>query len=207
MIHYRLGKIADLMLIYPSYAGEFPEDERKTIEQLEKLLAKGDYQLVIAENISPSDEIVRIGFAFVLKPKFYDFLWLDYLVIEKDFQSKGYGSQFFDYLLQCYSNIKGMYIEVEIPDGVDVNKTRRVSYYERLGAIKLPINYHLPIEKGSMAMSLYIKPVHHQVSNIDLDEVLMDIKITQRIIHGDYPHLENVWSNIFINSPQVPDMI
>lgn len=207
MIHYRLGKIADLILIYPSYASEFPVDERKTIEQLEMLLNKGDYQLVIAENISPSDEIVRIGFAFVLKPRSFDFLWLDYLVIEKNFQSKGYGTQFFEYLIQCYSNIKGMYIEVEIPDGTDVNKTRRVNYYEKLGAIKLPINYHLPIEKGSMAMRLYIKSVNDDVTNINLEDVLKDIKVAQRIIHGDYSHLENIWKNIFINSPQVPDMI
>ena len=30
MIHYRLGNIADLIAIYPSYASEFPEAERKS---------------------------------------------------------------------------------------------------------------------------------------------------------------------------------
>lgn len=207
MIHYRLGKSADLMLIYPSYADAFPVNERKTVEELEALMVKGDYQLMIAENISPSDEIERIGFAFIIKPKAKNFLWLDYLVIDKSVQSRGYGSLFFEYLRQCYSDIKGMYIEVEIPDGIDVNKTRRVSYYERLGATKLPISYQLPLENGSMAMSLYFKSSRNDASKIDLEQVIEDIHFAHRIIHGDYPHLEDVWSNIFINSPQVPDMI
>ena len=194
MIHYRNGNLDDLQHIYPSFAIEFPANERKTIDQLRMLMDKGDYHLIVAENII-HNKVDRIGFAFVYMPSDSDFMWLDYLVIEKSHQSKGYGSLFFNYLLQSRKNIKCMYIEVEIPTGKDVNQERRVNYYERLGAFRLNMAYQLPIPEGGVPMYLYLSKLENSES-VAMAEVTDAIKRAHEYIHWDHDHLSEIYHEI-----------
>lgn len=194
MIHYRRGNLEDLQFIYPSFAEEFPANERKTIEQLRILMEKGDYHLIVAQNVIHNNAD-RIGFAFVYMPSDSDFIWLDYLVIDKKHQSKGYGSLFFNYLLQTRKNINCMYIEVEIPNGKDVNQERRVNYYERLGAVKLKMSYQLPIPEGGVPMYLYLSKLENSES-VAMAEVTDAIKRAHEYIHWDHDHLSNIYHEI-----------
>lgn len=194
MIHYRKGDLEDLQQIYPSFADEFPENERKTVDQLRMLMEKGDYHLIVAENIIHNNAD-RIGFAFIYMPMDSEFIWLDYLVIEKSHQSKGYGSLFFNYLLQARKNIKCMYIEVEIPTGKDVNQERRVSYYERLGAVRLKMEYQLPIPDGGIPMYLYLSKLENSES-VAMTEVIEAIKRAHEYIHWDHNHLSAIHHEI-----------
>lgn len=154
MLSYKIGKIEDLSHLYESYAAEFPADERKSMAQLRALMSGGKYHLILFEDK---------GFACVyadvnaLNQRKKTFVWLDYLVIHRAYQGQGYGSIFFNRLLEIFHQASIMFIEVEIPDGVDVNRDRRIRYYERLGAKRLPIQYALPIENGALPMYLYAK--------------------------------------------------
>ncbi len=189
MIQYRLGNDDDLIAVYPSYAEEFPVSERKSIDQLAVLMHRGDYKLVIAEDVYMT-HLNRLGFAMIYRPKDESFIWLDYLVMEKNFQGKGYGSLFFDYILQCFENVKGMYIEVEIPDGIDINQVRRINYYEKLGAVRLPMHYYLPTPKGKMPMYLYYCSTTNDVPEYGSTE--RSIEMSLSYIHFDHPCLSAV---------------
>ncbi|MDH8677476.1 GNAT family N-acetyltransferase [Fusibacter bizertensis] len=193
MIHYRLGNIADLIAIYPSYASEFPEAERKSIEQLSLLLERGDYKLLIAEDIQ-FEQLERLGFAMIYHPKNQSFIWLDYLVMERKFQGKGYGSIFFQYIMQCFNGVKGMYIEVEVPDGSDINQSRRISYYEKLGAQRLAIQYFLPTPTDMMPMYLYYYSNEGAKPVFLLIEKHIEMALTY--IHYDHPSLARVFDAI-----------
>lgn len=193
MIQYRLGNEEDLIAVYPSYADEFPESERKSVAQLLVLMRKGDYKLVIAEDVYMT-HLNRLGFAMIYRPKNEPFIWLDYLVMEKIFQGKGYGSVFFDYLLQCFENVDGMYIEVEIPDGVDINQIRRINYYEKLGAVKLPLDYYLPTPTDKMPMFLYYCHYEGIIPEYTLTQKHIEMALTY--IHYDHPCLGDVLAAI-----------
>lgn len=170
LLTYRNGTVEDLQLIYSSYALEFPESERKTFKQLEKLMSGGKYHLILSELVKDESNI-QVGFAFVYHDDCDAFVWLDYLVMNRAYQGKGYGSVFFGQLLTLFNEAKYMYIEVEIPDGIDVNKSRRVQYYERLGSQRLPVNYALPIPGGQMPMLLYVKTSSVNVSSVNASSV------------------------------------
>ncbi len=191
MIQYRLGTVTDVDAIYASYALEFPENERKTKGQLEQLMIRGAYTMLIAEEQMESS-INRIGFSCLYVPDNENFVWLDYLVIERAYQSKGYGSIFFREMMERWQSRKGMYIEIEIPSGDNVNQLRRIAYYERLGAKRLPIKYHLPTEIDEMEMFLYFKPQSTE-STLTLDEINKAIVWANQTIHWDHADLKGVW--------------
>ena len=191
MIQYRMGTIDDLDAIYESYALEFPENERKSKYQLKQLMVRGAYQMLIAEELAEDQLIHRIGFACLYIPQNEDFIWLDYLVIERAYQSKGYGSKFFEEMMRMWSDCKGMFIEIEIPEGDDINQVRRIAYYEKLGAKRLPIKYHLPTEVDDMAMYLYFKPV--TIINLSQEYILKAISLANSTIHWDHANLASVW--------------
>lgn len=199
MVQYRMGTIDDLDAIYESYALEFPENEKKTKYQLKQLMLRGAYHMLIAEELAEDQLIHRIGFACLYVPQDEDFIWLDYLVIERAYQSKGYGSKFFEEMMHMWSNRKGMFIEIEIPEGDDINQVRRIAYYEKLGAKRLPINYHLPTEVDDMAMYLYFKPANsiasddHSSVKLSKAYVLKAITLANSTIHWDHAKLESVW--------------
>lgn len=154
MLNHKISQIEDLNRIYESYASEFPVNERKSLDQLKCLMSGGKYHLV---------EFEDKGFAFVyadmeaINRRKKAFIWLDYLVIHKQYQGQGYGSIFFNQLLEVYRQADMMFIEVEIPDGIDINKDRRIRYYENLGCERLLLKYALPIENGALPMFLYTK--------------------------------------------------
>ncbi len=208
MVQYRMGTIDDIDAIYASYAQEFPETERKTKFQLKQLMNRGAYVLLIAET-HEEKSAERIGFACLYVPANDDFIWLDYLVIERAFQSKGYGSKFFEEMMRMWSDRKGMFIEIEIPAGDAINQVRRITYYEKLGAKRLPINYHLPTEVDDMAMYLYFKPatsltsIHGTLTsndaNLSHEYIQKAINLANSTIHWDHVNLESVWQkNLFI---------
>ena len=211
MVQYRMGSLDDLDAIYESYALEFPENERKTKYQLQQLMIRGAYLMLIAEEHAEDHAIHRIGFACLYVPQNEDFIWLDYLVIERAYQSKGYGSKFFDEMMRMWSDRKGMFIEIEIPEGDDINQVRRIAYYEKLGAKRLPITYHLPTEVNDMAMYLYFKPATINASgdnasdnnasvNLSKAYILKAITLANSTIHWDHANLETVWrKNQFID--------
>lgn len=199
MVQYRMGTLDDLDAIYESYALEFPENERKTKYQLQQLMFRGAYHLLIAEERAEDNSSLRIGFACLYVPQNEDFIWLDYLVIERTYQSKGYGSIFFKEMMHMWSDRKGMFIEVEIPEGDDNNQVRRIAYYEKLGAIRLSINYHLPTEIDDMAMYLYFRPTMISASGDNTsiypsqEYILKAINLANSTIHWDHVNLESVW--------------
>jgi len=180
--------------IYKHYVSDFPLDEQKTFDQLTRILQKDRYEIILLRH-KKYDEI--IGYAFVYSDD--TTLWLDYMAIDHKFRNAGYGTLLFNKILEKKAaNKAGMFLEVENlePDDSDnSNNAKRIRFYERLGAQRLPIDYKLPTKDGPYPMSLYFKPVKG-VKVLREEELRQSISSIFGYIHSDIADAEIVAADI-----------
>lgn len=154
------GSINDLNDVYARFEKDFATDERIDYEHLKMLIDKKKYKLLLAKH-KVFNEI--IGYAFIYEIDSQKVLWLDYMAIEAKFKNAGYGTLLFNKIAELkFNGIIGMFMEVEIPDAKDEacreEQTRRITFYERLGAKRLNFEYQLPTNNGGLPMYLYFRP-------------------------------------------------
>ncbi|WP_053365190.1 GNAT family N-acetyltransferase [Bacillus sp. FJAT-27245] len=189
-IHIREGMAGELRRIYGLLQRDFAPEELKEYSQLESLIAKEKYKILLANHIELDS---LIGYACIYEIEEINALWLDYLAVDVQFRNLGYGSALF-HSIAGYKKGEGslgVFLEVEIPgEEVGTNQEiqkRRIRFYEKNGATRLPVDYQLPTKEGSLPMYLYFKPAGNP-------NTLPDTKIKQAItsalayIHTDIPH-------------------
>ena len=120
--------------LYSKYEEIFPSNERKPLGHIKNLYNKGFLEII---EILDEEEIVGFFITNILPQNPY--VLLDFFAIFPEQQSKGYGSKAINLLKELYKNHEGIYIEVEKPDKLDqdINKYRRIKFYERLGFYNL----------------------------------------------------------------------
>ncbi|WZL82303.1 GNAT family N-acetyltransferase [Vallitaleaceae bacterium 9-2] len=183
-ITIRLGHIDD---VYAHMVEEFPANELKTYAEFVKLERDGRYDVLLAY-----DEQL-IGYALVYKSKAMRALWLDFLAVLPSAQSKGYGTVFFESIINAYqADYDGMYLEVEIPEKDNVNQQRRITYYERLGAQILPMDYWLPTQDGAFAMYL----MYVGKKEATLERTVQTIEDVFAYIHKSAPDTSHIIAKI-----------
>ena len=177
--------------VYIDMTKQFPMSELKSYECFVSLLSGNDYNLYSAI----SDDIC-IGYFIVFKDKYYKNLWLDYVAVMKQYQSRGYGHQIFDNLKKYFAKeYNGIYLEVEKPEQSKPNTIRRIKFYESLNAHKLDITYFYPNEEGCLPMDLYFLPFKEM--NIPAkNKITGTIQKVFFSIHSDCKHLDNILSKI-----------
>ncbi|OJV66522.1 MAG: hypothetical protein BGO41_03615 [Clostridiales bacterium 38-18] len=188
MIRYENGDSDALKHIYDLYCDAFPEKERKSMDHLVGLMRNGCYRLVLmydsTENVVELNEVVGFALLYVSNEK--HFSWLDYIVIDPMKQSNGYGSKLLIYLKETFGILL---FEVEVPDGIDFNRERRIQYYEKLNAVRLNWDYYLPTPEGGLKMYLYalaeVQTYHEEVIRMFMNEAL-------RYIHSDIVNLDEI---------------
>lgn len=188
MIRYENGDVNALEQIYHLYCNAFPEEERKSFEHLKALISRGKYRLILMHDqteVSKTEDSI-VGFALLYVSVENTFGWLDYIVIDPTSQSKGYGSKLLIYLKETF---KLLLFEVEIPDGIDPNRERRIKYYENLDAIRLNWEYYLPTPMGGLKMFLYAlgENVSYPVERV---KTIMDEAL--HYIHTDLTQLNEI---------------
>ncbi|MCM3766377.1 GNAT family N-acetyltransferase [Neobacillus niacini] len=150
------GGINELKNVYQLFAKDFPIEERKTYDQLEFLLSKKKYKLLVAKQRNNNE---LVGYAFIYELEQVNAIWLDYMAVNKEFRNKGYGAILLNHLAQYKQDGLGLFFEVEIPvEGENKNnQLRRIHFYERLGAKKLEVGYEFPTSNGGFPMYLFFK--------------------------------------------------
>lgn len=188
MIRYENGDVKALEQIYHLYCNAFPEEERKSFEHLKALISRGKYRLILMHDQTEghSEGKIIVGFALLYVSDVKDFGWLDYIVIDPKNQSKGYGSKLLIYLKETF---KVLLFEVEIPDGIDPNRERRIKYYENLNAIRLNWEYYLPTPMGGLKMFLYALGENESYP-VEGVKAIMDEAL--HYIHTDLTHLDEI---------------
>jgi GNAT superfamily N-acetyltransferase len=187
------GSIDDLKNIYQRFTDDFASEELKSYQHLKLLMSKRNYKLLLAID-SAIDETV--GYAFIYEFNQLQAIWLDYMAIDNQFRGSGYGSLLFKKLSNWKQNgFIGLFIEVEIPKDDEgatrENQLRRIRFYERLGAKRLPFPYQLPTIHGGLPMYLYFCP-SPQVEKLTKEQIQEAISEVFTTIHSDIKHKDDI---------------
>ncbi|MFV0504367.1 MAG: GNAT family N-acetyltransferase [Lachnospirales bacterium] len=165
----RIGSVEDIDIIYLEMEREFPPEELKSKRRLKELMSEG-YNLRIFE------EEGIIGYMFYLEIDSSNSIWIEYLSVVREKQNQGYGSKIFIELLKRDKNI---FLEAEAPDGIDINKDKRIRFYKRQGCKILDFDYKMPTPEGYMDMKLMT------TRNKSIYEILTSIKYNFNLVHRD----------------------
>ncbi|TCK98058.1 acetyltransferase (GNAT) family protein [Natranaerovirga hydrolytica] len=185
------GNVNDLEDLYVSFCNNFPENERKSLNHLRKLIITGHYNLLLLNN----NDNNRMGYAFIYVSEKQKTLWLDYIVIETPYQGKGLGSIFFNEIINFFGRqYIAMFMEVEIPNGKDKVQERRLKYYERLATSFVDIEYKLPTSDGGFPMYLLYKPIN--LAKLTNNCITQTIKEVYDFIHWDIQNKEDLYKEV-----------
>lgn len=192
------GSIKDLSQIYNRLERDFPASERKDKNQIKLLMSKNKYKMLIAKDRNSQG---IIGYAFVYETENPHLIWLDYIAIDPMFNGKGYGTLLFNKITERSKDVIGIMFEVEKADSVDEKirkeQERRIAFYQRLGAQKLNIDYHLPTKEGSIPLDLYFKPADG-INYLSKEVIQKKVSSAFDYIHADFEHRNTVLKG-FIN--------
>ncbi|TCT16071.1 acetyltransferase (GNAT) family protein [Natranaerovirga pectinivora] len=186
------GDTNNLEDIYIRYSKAFPENERKSLEQLKKLMITGDYKLLLLKE-AQKGEINGYAFVYIINDQ--KTLWLDYIVIQEGYKGKGVGSEFFNKILKYFGKeYIGMFMEVEMPDGNDINQERRLNYYKKLGASIVSMEYKLPTNDGGFEMYLMYQSINNMI--LTKNHIMGSIKKVYEVIHSDINDTEALYQQV-----------
>lgn len=181
--------------IYTWYLQDFPEKERKSRAHLEKLMKEESYRLYIAK--APEYDEIMV-YAFVYEIPETGIRWLDYFAVNEKYRGEGIGSRFLKNL-STLEKSRGMLLEVEIPGSLEEQweiQQKRIRFYERLGAVRTPVNYLFPTTEGGFPMYLYFLPAGGQTA-LTLQELRLSTASALRYIHADIQGLEGILDQVF----------
>jgi GNAT superfamily N-acetyltransferase len=171
--------------VYQFLLAEFPIEEVKSYEQLEGLLSGGNYKLLLAMEPVTNE---MVGYAFIYVFEEMPAIWLDYLAIHPKMRGSGIGSLVLTQLAQYKDGGTGIFIEIEKPENEHGSQRddqlRRIRFYERFGAKRIPISYELPTKEGGFPMYLYYKPAEN-LSPLTSEQIQMAISEIFQQIHSD----------------------
>jgi GNAT superfamily N-acetyltransferase len=192
------------------YKKEFPIEEQKSFEQIETLLLRKIYTLFVARH-KCFDPI--IGFAFVMFNSDPEFIYLDYLAIDPIFQKCGFGTIFFNSIVEMLKpSSLGIMLDFEISELAEneqekLIREKRKQFYLRLGCHVLKdVDYRLPITDGkSVPMVLAFKP-GGSIRVLPSEVVKQLIVIAYEKIHSDVRDRHEVFKSFMssINDQYFP---
>lgn len=175
--------------IYKDMLEQFASYELKTEEKFRKLLATKEY---LGRAIFCGKDIV--GYVFYLQKGNY--IWIEYLAILKKYHSQGFGSSLFDSLKNVFTEAKGCFLEVELPNPDVPNTLRRIAFYERLGALLLDVDYIFPHDEIHLPMRLYFMPFGDSQVLPSRQESFDMIKKLFDLVHNEVRKKDKIYNKI-----------
>ncbi len=165
------------------YETAFPADERSPIEDLRKLISSGS--MLLHKTVNKSDELICFSLVNVMS----NFALLAYIATDTTKRSSGVGSKHMKQLIQTlraqYPTFTALFLEIESTKEVGLDaetlkmRTRRLAFYQRLGAKRLKQKYGMPsyAKKGSKAAGelLWIELSNSCIFEADLPNVITEI--------------------------------
>lgn len=166
--------------VYQKYIEIFPEEERKTLETIER-----NYNKNITRFIKIAEENKLIGFFIMNSIENDRYMQLDYFAILPEYQNKGYGTKAIKELKKVVPNYDAIFVEIE-KLGCGANKAeneireKRAKFYERLELNKLNVDLKW---FNSLFLSIYYLKLNDNLT-YDEKEILNNIFEIYYKVHG-----------------------
>lgn len=166
--------------IYQKYIEIFPEEERKTLEAMEK-----NYNKNIIRFIKIDEEKELIGFCIMNSIENNRYMQLDYFAILPEYQNKGYGTKAIKELEKVVQNYDAIFVEIEkLCYGANTAENeireKRAKFYERLEFNKLNVDLKW---FNSLFLSIYYLKLNNNLT-YDEKEILNNIFEIYYKVHG-----------------------
>lgn len=177
----------DFEIIYNDMLNQFPKCELKTFDFFLKLFNSSNYKC----------ELFKINNQNIGYVSYYlsDFIWVDYLAVFKNFQSKGFGTQILNCLFNKYKNLNGAYFEVELENEKDLNSQKRMQFYKKkIKCVETNTKYFLPNNFELFEMKLLYKPLN--LKSLDNEMILNNIKETFSVLYSYITNVEEIYDKI-----------
>jgi ribosomal protein S18 acetylase RimI-like enzyme len=189
--------------VYAIYLNAFPPEERQSKDILLERFQKGLNELFVLE----ADQKI-LAFALLWPLSGIRFTLLDYLAVDSEFRSSGYGSIMLSCLkTEMFDRKKHLVLEVENPDyGSDtLSKQKRIAFYLKNGAVLLSnVRYFIPaldFSNNPVEMRLMLLP-KYAITKAECAEIMEKIhlevyasqtskELVQRLI-SELPQIINV---------------
>ena len=155
--------------MYPWIRDNFPDDERRPLQMMLKLMQRGLYEVIGFYNGE-----IPVGYALSILPKNNPAVLLDYLVVDERQRGHGLGAMMLSMLRNHYaSRAEAILIESENPQGApDSNMAiRRMHFYQRAGGVQLPFRVLL----WGVDYTIFALPTRETLSEAHWDEVILGI--------------------------------
>jgi len=175
--------------LLPHYVKDFIAAERKSEELLRELLLRGNYRIFTVRSRETGLCAAYLMGYLVDGARYF---FLDFFAVDPAFRGGGLGG----WTLRALSGVlgvDGLFFELEIPAedaGSDDQNVRRIGFYERLGARRLPIDYGLLLTDGTLfPMYFYFLPfTEAKPERISVEEaVMVAYEYTYGIMPAAYP--------------------
>ena len=166
--------------VYQKYIEIFPEEERKTLETIER-----NYNKNITRFIKIDEETKLIGFFIMNSIENDRYMQLDYFAILPEYQNKGYGTKAIKELKKVVPNYDAIFVEIE-KLGYGANKVenkireKRAKFYDRLEFNKLNVDLKW---FNSLFLSIYYLKLNENLT-YDEEEILNNIFEIYYKVHG-----------------------
>ncbi len=166
--------------VYQKYIEIFPEEERKTLETIER-----NYNKNITRFIKIAEENKLIGFFIMNSIENNRYMQLDYFAILPEYQNKGYGTKAIKELKKVVLNYDTIFVEIE-KLGCGANKVenkireKRAKFYDRLEFNKLNVDLKW---FNSLFLSIYYLKLNENLT-YDEEEILNNIFEIYYKVHG-----------------------
>lgn len=177
----------DGLLIH--YVRDFLAVERKSVELLRELLLRGRYR-IFTVRLRETDACAAYLMGYPVDGGRYFFL--DFFAVDPAFRGRGLGGWTL-HALAGLLGVEGLFFELEIP-GEDAapyeESVRRIGFYERLGAYRLPVDYALLLGDGTLfPMYFYFLPyTAARPERVSVEEAIMvAFEYTYGVMPSAYP--------------------
>ncbi len=177
----------DFKTIYNDMLNQFQKCELKTYDFFLKLLNFTNYKI----------ELFKINNQNIGYVSYYlsDFIWIDYLAVFKNFQSKGFGTQILHCLFNKYKNLNGAYFEVELEDEKKINTQKRMQFYkQKIKCIDTNIKYFMPNNFELFEMKLLYKPLN--LKSLDNQIILNNIEEIFNVLYSNIINVDKIFDKI-----------
>ncbi|MBS4061986.1 MAG: GNAT family N-acetyltransferase [Bacteroidetes bacterium] len=158
----------DFEAISALYISAFPEDERRSVDVLKKMINQQPemvfYTIILNDLFA----------GFLILWQFEKFFYIEHLAINDKQRSFGLGKKVIESIKQIFPGI--ILLEVEPP--LDELSVRRVRFYERSGYKTVLKKYmQPPYDKNKKPIPMWVLSNDEQISDSDLKEYLTTIRL------------------------------
>lgn len=185
------GTNADFAEVFEDMQTHFREDELKPYEKFISLIDNNKYTFL---HVKDGDK--KVGYVLLFIEHGSKFIWPQYFVIKKEFQSMGYGTKTLKALVSFFPDMNGIFFELEPEDETSPNTIKRIKFYEKNGVKKLNLKYLYPNKEGGRKMYLFFLPIKKDFSALTKKEILAVIKKGFEYLHDDIAEINQIYEKI-----------